>query len=274
MSPDTATLNASRPGVNGASGPPLPPGPFRPRPGVLAARALDAMALYDPREERYLTLNPVATRIWELLSDGNLPVAIVESLSSEYDVPRDQVATDVTAQIASFLRDQLIELGTIDHRTCAEPGAPAQSSGIGGNTAHSVAAVKAKVAMPSVLRCGVTIAWIKHLLRTRRFEGAIAWIRARVEHIPATAAAELEQVRELEYAVAMAGAFYPGRARCMEQSLALYLVARWQGVAVRYCQGVQLYPFQAHAWIEYQGQVINDVPEHVKHFARFPEQLP
>jgi hypothetical protein len=37
---------------------------------------------------------------------------------------------------------------------------------------------------------------------------------------------------------------------------------------------VQPYPFQAHAWIEYQGEVVNDVPEHARFFARLPEQLP
>ena len=34
------------------------------------------------------------------------------------------------------------------------------------------------------------------------------------------------------------------------------------------------YPFQAHAWIEYRGEVVNDVPEHAGFFARLPEQLP
>jgi hypothetical protein len=47
-----------------------------------------------------------------------------------------------------------------------------------------------------------------------------------------------------------------------------------RGVAVRYCQGMHPYPFAAHAWITYRGQVINDVPEHVKHFTPFPDQLP
>jgi transglutaminase-like putative cysteine protease len=72
----------------------------------------------------------------------------------------------------------------------------------------------------------------------------------------------------------MAGALYLGRAKCLEQSLALYYLLRRQGVAVAYCQGVQPYPFRAHAWVEYRGQVINDVPEHARFFARLPEQLP
>ena len=72
----------------------------------------------------------------------------------------------------------------------------------------------------------------------------------------------------------MAGALYPGRALCLEQSLALYYLLRRRGVPVRYCQGVQPYPFEAHAWVEYGGTPINDVIDHVTLFARFPDQLP
>jgi hypothetical protein len=74
--------------------------------------------------------------------------------------------------------------------------------------------------------------------------------------------------------VALAGALYPGRARCLEQSLVLYYLLRGRGVAARYCQGVQPNPFQAHAWIEYRGEIITDVEEHVARFARLPDQLP
>jgi hypothetical protein len=72
----------------------------------------------------------------------------------------------------------------------------------------------------------------------------------------------------------MAAAFYPGRAECLERSLVLYYILRRQGVRVRYCHGVQPSPLTAHAWIEYGGEVINDVPEHVKEFSRLPDQLP
>lgn len=133
---------------------------------------------------------------------------------------------------------------------------------------------QSSVPIPSVLWCGLVIAWMKTLLQTRGFLGATGWIGRRVERIPATMAADIEQVRAVEYTVAMAGALYPGRAKCLEQSLALYYLLRRRSVAVKYCQGVQPYPFQAHAWVEYRGEVINDVPEHARFFARLPEQLP
>jgi transglutaminase superfamily protein/coenzyme PQQ synthesis protein D (PqqD) len=267
MSPDMATVKAPHGSTNGAGAPSLPVGPFRPRPGVLAARALDAMALYDPRMERYLTLNPVATRIWEGLQAGEVPSGIVNHIAAEYEVPDSQVSADVVAQLESWLGEGLIEPGVAVPRSDGvrlnrfEHGGPAPAR-------------RAALRIPSVFRCGLTIVRIKRSLRKQKFERTMAWIRAAVTPIPATEDAEMAQVRALEYAVAMAGAFYPGRAKCLEQSLTLYLLARRQGVAVRYCQGVQLYPFEAHAWITYQGQVINDVPEHVRHFTIFPDQLP
>ena len=74
--------------------------------------------------------------------------------------------------------------------------------------------------------------------------------------------------------MALLCALYPGRAKCLERSLTLYRVLREQGVSVTYCQGVMTHPFAAHAWIEYQGAVLNDIPEHVGQYARFQGQLP
>jgi hypothetical protein len=78
----------------------------------------------------------------------------------------------------------------------------------------------------------------------------------------------------VEYAVAMAGALYPARAMCLEQSLTLYYLLRREGILVGYCQGAVPYPFESHAWVEYRGEPVNDVAEHVKLFAKLPALLP
>jgi hypothetical protein len=130
------------------------------------------------------------------------------------------------------------------------------------------------VRVPSVLRCALMIATVKLMLKTRDFSGTAAWIRRRVEGVPEATGVDPAVVKAAEWSVATAGALYPGRAKCLEQSLTLYYLLRRQGVAVRYCQGMQPYPFQAHAWVEYRGEVINDVPEHAVAFSRLPDQLP
>jgi hypothetical protein len=130
------------------------------------------------------------------------------------------------------------------------------------------------VKVPSVLWCACLITWIKFLLWALGFTGAVAWIRTRVGRVPQAVAASRAAVSSVEYAVATAGALYPGRAKCLEQSLVLYYLLRSQGIAVNYRQGVQPYPFQAHAWIEYRGEVVNDIPEHARQFTALSDQLP
>jgi hypothetical protein len=131
-----------------------------------------------------------------------------------------------------------------------------------------------RIRIPSVLRSGLTISFMKLMLRVRGFGRTITWIRNRVVDVPATTAAHVAIVRRAEHSVAMAGAWYPGRALCLEQSLALYYLLRRQGVPVKYCPGVRPYPFGAHAWVEYCGEPVNDVAEHVSWYTRMPDQLP
>jgi hypothetical protein len=130
------------------------------------------------------------------------------------------------------------------------------------------------VNVPSVLRCACLITWVKVLLLTRGLPGAVAWIRIRVAPVPQTVGPSLTSVKRIESAVAMAGALYPGRAKCLEQSLVLYYLLRSQGVGANYRQGVQPFPFQAHAWVEYRGEVVNDVPEHARQFTPLTALLP
>lgn len=238
---------------------------FHRPPHVVCARRGDAVALLDQRSGMYVTLVGVASRIWDLASTGSSPGSIIQDLAGEYDVARDQLEADVVLALGQLSAAQLIERGP-------PPEPPAQSSTT--RTASSRLPKAQALRVPSVLRCGTVMFIMKLLLRAGGFERTLEWIRRRVTHLPSTAAADMDVVSRTERAVAMAGAFYPGRARCLEQSLALYYLLRCQGAGVKYCQGVQFYPFQAHAWIEYEGAVVNDVAPHVKHFARFPDQLP
>jgi hypothetical protein len=81
-------------------------------------------------------------------------------------------------------------------------------------------------------------------------------------HQPADAALIVEVCRRL----AMAAVFYPGRARCLEQSLALYVLLRRRGLPAELRLGVQPYPFTAHAWVELEGRPVNEQPEVVRQF--------
>ena len=131
-----------------------------------------------------------------------------------------------------------------------------------------------EIRVPTVLTSTIMITLLKLSLRVRGYKRTIGWIRRRVQNVPVRTDVDPTVVTAAEWWVAMAAAFYPGRAQCLERSLVLYYVLRRQGVPVKYCHGVQPSPLTAHAWIEYQGDVINDVPERVREFSKLPEQLP
>lgn len=125
--------------------------------------------------------------------------------------------------------------------------------------------------VPSYLQCWICLWTVKIALRVAGFDRTMTWLRRRTEGVRTLVSVDTGVVRAAEHRVAMAAAFYPGRARCLEQSLVLYYVMRRQGIPVTYCQGVRLYPFAAHAWIEYENEVVNDLPEHILPFTRLPD---
>jgi hypothetical protein len=230
--------------VQGDSLPTLPSHSFRQCRHVVGTRVLGSMVLLDLASDRYITLRDAAATMWELIVEGLDPPAMVGRLCDEYDVSAAEVTRDLAAQLKEWIRRGWIE----PQRT------------------HLV--------VPSVLRCTIMIIAAKLLLTTLRFGGTIGWLRRRMLAVPVTDSIPRATVADIAWAVAVAGALYPGRARCLEQSLVLYYLLRCGGVAATYCHGVQPFPFRAHAWVEYEGQPVNDVAEHTCRYSRLPGLLP
>jgi hypothetical protein len=76
---------------------------------------------------------------------------------------------------------------------------------------------------------------------------------------------------DLARSVATAAAFFPGRAVCLEQSIALYVLLRRRGHPAGLRIGVQPYPFQAHAWVEVDGRPVAENEETIRRLVAFPE---
>jgi hypothetical protein len=139
--------------------------------------------------------------------------------------------------------------------------------------AGSTATKEAEISTPSVLWCGVLLFAVRVALKTRGLGRTLRWIQRRVETVPEATSVARDTLAAIEHAVATAGAFYPGRALCLEQSLTLYYYLRRVGVSVTFHLGVKPHPFEAHAWVEYEGEPVNDVLEHVQHFVPLASRL-
>ncbi len=123
---------------------------------------------------------------------------------------------------------------------------------------------------PSVARCALALLAVRADLKARGFGPAVARAR-RLGARGAGGGLPAAEVERAAYHVAVAAAFFPGRAVCLEQSLALYLLLRRRGVTAELRLGVQAYPFYAHAWVELDGEPVNEDRETVDRFRALPE---
>jgi hypothetical protein len=127
--------------------------------------------------------------------------------------------------------------------------------------------------VPGVLECLWRVAIVRWALKLAGYERTRRWIERRIARVPVIGDGDPPTVARVEYAVALGAALFPGRAQCLERSLVLYDYLRCRGISVQIRLGIQRYPFMAHAWVEYRGETINDVPEHVRIFTAFDEAV-
>jgi hypothetical protein len=68
-------------------------------------------------------------------------------------------------------------------------------------------------------------------------------------------------------AVAEACVWYPKRAFCLQRSWVASLLLRRHGIPSQVVIGYRPAPLDSHAWVEVEGQVVNDRPQYQKFYA-------
>lgn len=76
--------------------------------GVVARNLSGEMVILDLERGIYFGLNPVGTRIWELLGEGRPATEICQVIPQEYDVGAGEAQADVMALLAELLSRSLI----------------------------------------------------------------------------------------------------------------------------------------------------------------------
>lgn len=118
----------------------------------------------------------------------------------------------------------------------------------------------------SVLSCLTQLCLARLSIRTVGFGRTLARFERPVRAVAHPMVADDPIIDRVAHNVAAAAALYPGRARCLEQSLVLSRELRRLGAAARLRFGVHPYPFGAHAWVEVQGRTINEDEDYMKMF--------
>ncbi len=74
-------------------------------PQVMARTVGEETVLLDLASGTYFGLDPVGTRIWQLISEGKTVAAVCDNMLAEFDVSRDTLEADVM-HLLGELRDK------------------------------------------------------------------------------------------------------------------------------------------------------------------------
>jgi hypothetical protein len=123
---------------------------------------------------------------------------------------------------------------------------------------------------------------IRASLRFRGYKKTQQWLQSRLAQQraafagPASPVSQPDQSLSITCRMVHSAAHYgPIRPTCLEESLALWYFLNDQGILSQLRIGVRKTDgkFEAHAWVEYQGQTLNQSDELHKHYAAFDSDL-
>ena len=97
--------------------------------------------------------------------------------------------------------------------------------------------------------------WIMRLREFKQLHRVVQ--KEPVRRVPS---ARLSHRDDLCRAMDYACVFYAKRVFCLQRSAATTLLLRRHGIDAELVIGAKLLPFRSHAWVEVNGQVVNDRP--------------
>ncbi|MCU4750258.1 lasso peptide biosynthesis B2 protein [Streptomyces sp. G-5] len=217
---------------------------------LYAAAGQHGVALMDTSRGRgcWHFLDPVGAQLWLRVTSGTALNEAIDALTAHWGASgadSARVRTDLTA-----LAEQLDGAGLLrPARRLAEATAP-----LGVRFA-----TQAPIGFFQQLAGGTGLLAALVLLRCFPIRVAITAARtaARLPGQPAT----IGQAEAVFAAVRRAARWWPGRAACLEESLAAHLAAALTGRRVTWVIGARFFPSGAHAWIETEGYAVGQEPE-------------
>lgn len=119
--------------------------------------------------------------------------------------------------------------------------------------------------------CGLPLMW--WAMKTRPLPRLHARLTAQIRHLPPPTSAQLAEAHALGEAVNAAARHTPFAATCLSRSLVLLWMLGRRGVAADLRIGAQMSSGQlaAHAWVECDGQPVNDRADVAQAFTPFDD---
>lgn len=229
------------------------PGPLYLSPHVRACSVDKQVLLLDLRRNRYLGVG------------GHQASAL--SAVVGWPAPAQDSASACDAATTARLAAPLLEMGLLTHAAPrSEPAVriePARRS----LDLHAALA-GTRVGLSDALRFVRSTAAAACWLRTRSLHATVQALAARRSHrIRATErAAPQRLLATMAQYETLRPLVFTTRDKCLFDSLALVHFLAHNGILARWVIGVKTHPFRAHAWVQLDDLVLNDLHEHIARY--------
>ncbi len=223
---------------------------FAAAPPVRWARDDEGLVLFDIRSGCYSSFNPVGAVVWLQVESGASTAEIIEHVRHEFaDIDRATIDRDVRAILAHLMHKGLLTAGRNSDLPAPRSSTPttARDSDPGFAGGHA--------GFCRTLIAFAFLVYIDLLMRLARFRRVYDTVR---DTTTAHRRPDSETVGRTCRAMDKAALAYVKNAWCLQRSAACVCLLRRQGVPAELIIGVRTFPFEAHAWVELDGHVLND----------------
>jgi len=217
----------------------------------------DGGILLDLANNRFLKLNPVGVQIWTALSEGASSADIGTKIAAKHHVEVHRVLSDVKQLL---LQAAEIGLSPGPFHTAEPETKPRKQNGASFPWYGPQLGATATPGTLQILKAIVGFIVFDFVLNTRSLQGLCECIQGwPVKHQPDNP--QLPTVGQVCAAVEQASLWYPKKSLCLQRSAVATWLLRREGIAAELVLAVRSMPFMAHAWVEVNGDVINDRPQ-------------
>jgi hypothetical protein len=225
-------------------------------PDVCSNTDLDGTTILDIKHDKIYNAIGLGSLIWSKLAISNKGLsqsAIVDSLRAEFvDVPEQQIECDVEHVLCDFKRKNLIS----EIRAVSITGRDERQS----TTSWSLSLIYRTTEYLLRLRrpglaafCGLAMSTC--VLKVSGFGALHRLVKRWPVNDEHSDPGCLDRVLA---AVDSATTWYPKHALCLSRSAVTTCLLRQQGIKAQMVIGSNKIPFKAHAWVEVDGEVVND----------------
>jgi hypothetical protein len=224
--------------------------------------------ILDMNSGKYFAFDKVGSYLWNLLDDALDGDQIASSLAARYHLDSERATQDVQAFLSKLTLMKLIE-PKLDKAAESDSSTESQSGRKGwtdksiadSHQRHLESFIRVQTRWRSFLSVDayLTLILTDLGLTTLGLQGM--WRRFTKSRQKHSSTRNPDTVTNLASIALSAFKWYRPGIACMHRAFAAYWFLRRHRIPAELCLGVKTCPFSSHAWVEFQGRVLDDSPD-------------